>query len=64
MVWRWQVHATNQRGQGMVEYALILALVSIVVTVILLTLGNQITNVFSNVVAVLVGSSAGLGAEP
>ena len=44
---------SNQRGQGMVEYALILVLVSIVVIVILLTMGNQIQNVFSNVVAAL-----------
>jgi pilus assembly protein Flp/PilA len=43
----------SQRGQGMVEYALILVLVSIVVIVILLTMGNQINNVFSNVVAAL-----------
>jgi pilus assembly protein Flp/PilA len=44
---------SRQRGQGMVEYALILVLVSIVVIVILLTMGNQIQNVFSNVVAAL-----------
>ena len=43
----------GQRGQGMVEYALILVLVSIVVIVILITMGNQIANVFSNVVAAL-----------
>ena len=43
----------TQSGQGMVEYALILVLVSIVVIVILLTMGNQILNVFSNVVAAL-----------
>ena len=43
----------GQRGQGMVEYALILVLVSIIVIVILLTMGNQINNVFSNVVAAL-----------
>jgi pilus assembly protein Flp/PilA len=42
-----------QSGQGMVEYALILVLVSIVVIVILLTMGNQIQNVFSNIVAAL-----------
>ena len=42
-----------ESGQGMVEYALILVLVSIVVIVILLTMGNQIQNVFSNVVAAL-----------
>ena len=45
--------AARQRGQGMVEYALILVLVSIVVIVILLTMGHQIANVFSNVVAAL-----------
>ena len=42
-----------ESGQGMVEYALILVLVSIVVIVILITMGNQIANVFSNVVAAL-----------
>ena len=47
---RWLV---GQEGQGMVEYALILVLVSIVVIVILLTMGGQIANVFSNVVAAL-----------
>jgi pilus assembly protein Flp/PilA len=48
-----RVLATRQAGQGMVEYALILVLVSIVVIVILLTMGKQIRNVFSNVVAAL-----------
>ena len=43
----------RQEGQGMVEYALILVLVSIVVIVILLTMGGQIKNVFSNVVTAL-----------
>jgi pilus assembly protein Flp/PilA len=52
MLRRWFV-TDKQRGQGMVEYALILVLVSIVVIVILLTMGNQIQNVFSNVVAAL-----------
>ena len=45
--------ASRKEGQGMVEYALILVLVSIVVIVILLTMGKQIRNVFSNVVAAL-----------
>ncbi|MGZ3382989.1 MAG: Flp family type IVb pilin [Isosphaeraceae bacterium] len=53
MVWKWLGRAREQSGQGMVEYALILVLVSIVVIVILLTMGNQIQNVFSNVVAAL-----------
>jgi pilus assembly protein Flp/PilA len=45
--------AGRHSGQGMVEYALILVLVSIVVIVILLTMGHQIANVFSNVAAAL-----------
>ena len=43
----------RQSGQGMVEYALILVLVSIVAIVILITMGDQVVNVFSNVVASL-----------
>lgn len=39
----------REDGQGMVEYALILVLVSIVVIVILSTLGKTVNNVFSNV---------------
>ena len=53
MTWKILDRVRSQRGQGMVEYALILVLVSIVVIVILLTMGNQIANVFSNVVAAL-----------
>jgi pilus assembly protein Flp/PilA len=53
VTWHVLDRARSQRGQGMVEYALILVLVSIVVIVILLTMGNQIANVFSNVVAAL-----------
>jgi pilus assembly protein Flp/PilA len=39
----------GERGQGMVEYALILVLIAIVVIVILHVLGQQTRNVFSNV---------------
>ena len=39
----------SEEGQGMVEYALILVLISIVVIVILTTLGKTVNNVFSNV---------------
>jgi pilus assembly protein Flp/PilA len=42
-----------RKGQGLVEYALILVLVAIVVIVILLVLGPTVGNVFSNVVAAL-----------
>ena len=53
LYWKLRGLTSRQEGQGMVEYALILVLVSIVVIVILLTMGNQIKNVFSNVVAAL-----------
>jgi pilus assembly protein Flp/PilA len=53
LYWKLRSLTSRQEGQGMVEYALILVLVSIVVIVILLTMGNQIKNVFSNVVAAL-----------
>ena len=36
----------NEDGQGMVEYALILALVSVVAITILGTLGTQVSNKF------------------
>jgi pilus assembly protein Flp/PilA len=39
----------EQRGQGMVEYALILVLIAIVVIVIVTVVGQQVNNVFSNV---------------
>jgi pilus assembly protein Flp/PilA len=42
--------ASHERGQGLVEYALILVLVSLVVIVILILLGPAIGNVFSNIV--------------
>jgi pilus assembly protein Flp/PilA len=58
VIWRFHtmrlwLPPVRERGQGMVEYALILVLVSIVVIVILLTMGRQIRNVFSNVVGAL-----------
>ena len=43
----------NERGQGLVEYALILVLVAIVVIAILLLLGPVVGNVFSTIVSSL-----------
>ncbi|HKZ54042.1 MAG TPA: Flp family type IVb pilin [Anaerolineales bacterium] len=40
----------RERGQGLVEYALILVLVAVVVIVILALLGPAIGNVFSRIV--------------
>ena len=40
----------DDRGQGLVEYALILVMVSIVVIAILTLLGPTIGNVFSDII--------------
>ena len=41
--------AKSERGQGLVEYALILVLVAIVVIAVLMLLGPIIGNVFSSI---------------
>jgi pilus assembly protein Flp/PilA len=43
----------NEEGQGLVEYALIIVLVSIVVLVALSLLGTQVSTVFSQITSVL-----------
>lgn len=39
----------EERGQGLTEYALIIALIAVVVIGAVVLLGNQITNVFNHV---------------
>ena len=48
----------HEKGQGLVEYALILVLVAVVVIVILALLGPSIGNIFSNLMTVLGGETA------
>jgi pilus assembly protein Flp/PilA len=43
--------APKEKGQGLVEYALILVLVAIVVIVVLALLGPAIGRVFSNIIS-------------
>ncbi len=43
----------GMRGQSMVEYALILVLIAVVVIGVLLIMGGQIKNVFSNIAGAL-----------
>ncbi len=43
------LYLPREEGQGLVEYALILVLVAIVVIAILLLIGPQIANIFSQV---------------
>ncbi len=45
----------KEKGQGMVEYALIIVLIAIVVIVILTILGTQISTVFSQISSALAG---------
>ena len=47
--------APKEKGQGLVEYALILVLVAIVVIAVLMILGPMIGNVFSKVNSSLSG---------
>jgi pilus assembly protein Flp/PilA len=42
-----------QKGQGMVEYALILALIALIVIIALIATGTQLTNVYSNITATM-----------
>ena len=46
--WRASLVEDEARGQGMVEYALILALVAVVAIVVLMTLGGRVVNTFNN----------------
>ena len=43
----------KQNGQGMVEYALILALIALVVIIALIATGSQLVNVYSNITATM-----------
>ena len=52
------------RGQGLVEYALILALIAIVVIGILTQLGGKTSQVFSSVSCVLDGGTLSASSRP
>jgi pilus assembly protein Flp/PilA len=46
----------NRRGQGMVEYGLIIGLVAVAVIAVLTTMGGQITRLFQQIVTALTGA--------
>ena len=43
----------DQRGQGLVEYALLLVFIALLVIIVLLLLGGSVGDVFSNVINTL-----------
>ena len=45
--------APKEKGQGLVEYALILVLVAVVVIAVLALLGPAIGNIFKNIMSAL-----------
>jgi pilus assembly protein Flp/PilA len=53
-LWQWLVALRAQgrlnRGQGLVEYALILVLVALVVLAVLLVFGPQLSDIYANVI--------------
>jgi Flp pilus assembly pilin Flp len=50
---------TRQSGQGMVEYALILALVALIVIVALIATGGQTINLYSDIVTTMCRNHVG-----
>ncbi len=48
-----------QAGQGMVEFALILALVALIVIVALIATGGQVINLYSDIVVTMCNYHAG-----
>jgi Flp pilus assembly pilin Flp len=49
----------RQKGQGMVEFALILALVALIVIVALIATGGQVINLYSDIVQTVCNYHAG-----
>jgi pilus assembly protein Flp/PilA len=47
----------NEKGQGLIEYALILVLIAVVVIVVLKLLGPQIGGIFSSISSSLSGAT-------
>ena len=45
----WRLWSPDERGQGLAEYALILALVAIVAIVALIFLGTQVSHIINDV---------------
>jgi pilus assembly protein Flp/PilA len=49
---------TEEQGQGMTEYGLVLGVIAVAVVVALVALRGQITTLYNNVVTAITGASA------
>jgi Flp pilus assembly pilin Flp len=52
------LHQRHRRGQTLVEYALILAIISVVAISVLITMGGQVKTIYSNIDSSLVSAAA------
>lgn len=52
---------TEEQGQGMTEYGLVLGIIAVAVVGILATLRGQIITMFNNVVTAITGKETGEG---
>jgi pilus assembly protein Flp/PilA len=49
--------SVRQSGQGMVEYALILALVALIVVIALIATGSSVRNLYSDIIGTMHGQA-------
>jgi pilus assembly protein Flp/PilA len=60
-VWVWLKTLRNERGQGVIEYAVLLALILLVAIVMIKAVGPKVNNTFNKINANLSGGGGGGG---
>ena len=58
---RLEARRRPEQGQALVEYALILALIALVVIIMLLLTGEQVSNLYSNITVTMCNYHVGCG---
>jgi len=48
-VWTWAQVLRNEKGQGLIEYAVLLALILLVAIALIKGMGTKVNNTFSNI---------------